>query len=89
MLGKIICFVNLLLFISYIIHHVLLKDFDKLKINKLITIFTKCQFLYGPRKSWEEIKTINNCYAEEPIKSQIPSYSFHIPVMCESYKSPS
>lgn len=57
------------LLIGFIIHYILLKDFDQFRTNKQWVIFNRCLFLYNPRKPWEEIKTFSNWSVEDSVKS--------------------
>lgn len=41
----------------------------RFRSNNQLMVFTECQFLYSPRKPWEEIKAFNNWYVEDAVKS--------------------
>ena len=67
------------LLIRFIIHYILLKDFDQFRTNKQWVMFNRCLFLYNPRKPWEEIKTFNNWNVEDSVKSwTVTNFSFSI-----------
>ena len=65
------------LLVRFIIHYILLKDFDQFRTNWVI--FNRCLFLYNPRKPWEEIKTFSNWNVEDSVKSlTITNFSFSL-----------
>ena len=72
-------FLSTCLLIRFIIHYILLKDFDQFRTNKQWVMFNRCLFLYNPRKPWEEIKTFNNWNVEDSVKSwTVTNFSFSL-----------